>query len=572
MVRRKQATTMNAADALVDTLARAGVEKVFGVIGTSTLDIADAINREQGLEFVSAREEEAAAHMADGYARATGRVGVVLAHVGPGALRLMYGVGTAWKDSVPMVVLTGNEVLAATDTEMREGYHVIPVEELYRPITKGTLQLSRPEDARRMVGRAFWLARSGRPGPVLIDLPKSTLKLPFDGPDIPTTSIGDRVPASPVVVSAENLARVADLIKTSSNPVLLAGAGVHWSNAHDALRSVAEQLNLPILTTDGGRGAIPEDHALSLGVIGRQAGDAVARALLEESDVVIALGTPLSDVSTYEWTAWPNDTTLVQVDISPDVGHRGYSPHHLVVADIEKFLVGLGQTFEKLRYRCAHDWQSRRIALDEERRGYLREGDDRAASDLVNPWVIIDELTDSLPRDSFISVDSGMHGFFGKKLRVLEPRTYVRSAGFGAMGYSFPGVLGALESDPDRHGVAIVGDGCLAMELGEFETAARRGSSITVIVFNDSRFASQQSHQLRRLDGRIIGTDFHVTDFVKIAEAQGVPGWTVTDDDAARKAIREAMVSKGPTVIDARVDPEVRPSTWIEGSGDQRLR
>lgn len=561
-----------AADAIIAGLADAGVERIFGVVGTSTLDLADAIARESRLTFVSAREEEAAAHMADGYARASGRVGVVLAHVGPGALRQMYGVGTAYKDSVPMLVLTGNEVLRANDLELREAYHVIDVLALYRPITKATLQLRDPADARHLVARGLWTAASGRPGPVLLDLPKSSLKQEFDGPAASLGAGDDQVPRVRVAAEHHDVAVVAESVATAERPVILAGGGMHWSGAHDALVMLAEAHNLPVLTTDGGRGAIAEDHPSALGVVARQAGDNLARATLADSDAIVAIGTPLSDVSTFEWAAWSDDAWLARVDISPEVGHKGLSESHRVVADARGFLTALHAELGVRGFRHGRDLAPLREALDRERQAY-RDLAGRHAGDHggVSPWVLIDELHDRLPRDAFISIDSGMHSFYGKKLRVLTPRTYVRSAGFGAMGFSFPSLLGALEAAPTRRAVAIVGDGCLAMCLGEFETAARCGTGLTVVVCNDQRFASQQSHQYRRFDGRVIGTDFAPTDFVKIAEAQGVPGWTVADDDSARKAIRESLALQGPSVIDARLDRDVQPASWIEGSGDARI-
>lgn len=561
-----------AADVIAEALGDAGVDKVFGLIGTSTLDLVDAITRDPRLEFVSARAEEAAAHMADGYARATGRVGVVLCHVGPGALRQLYGVGTAWKDSVPLLALTGNEVLHATDHELREGYHVIDVLALYRPITKATLQLGRPEDARALVGRALWTAGSGRPGPVLLDLPKCTLKQAFDPATATATgALSDAVPRARSAPRVADVTAAATALLEARRPVVLAGGGVRWAGAHEALLALAHGHNLPVVTTDGGRGAVPEDDPLFLGVVARQAGDHVARSLLAEADVVLALGTPFSDVSTFEWSAWPDSATVVQVDVAAEVAHKGSPADHVVVSDAHEFLVALAAHLERRGHRHETSWADRRGALHRERAAHLVSADETARTEGVNPWVLIEELTAAMPRDAFVSVDSGMHSFYGKRLPVFDAHAYVRSAGFGAMGYSFPALLGAVEGQPGRRGVAVVGDGCMAMCLGEFETAARRRSPVTVVVCNDSRFASQQSHQHRRFDGRVSGTDFLSTDFVAIAEAQGVPGWLVATDAAARTAVRSALALDGPSVIDARLDPSVQPSAWIEGSGDRRI-
>lgn len=433
----------NAAEAVITALADAGVQKVFGIVGTSTLDLADAIARDARLEFVSARGEEAAAHMADGYARATGRVGVVLCHVGPGVLRQMYGVGTAWKDSVPLLAMTGNEVLNATDHELREGYHAIDVLELYRPITKATLQLRRPEDARHVVGRGLWTAASGRPGPVLLDLPKSLVKQPFDAATANANGpLDDRVPRVRLAPTTLDVDVAVDALGRAERPVVLVGGGLRWSHAHDQLLALARNRNLAVLTTDGGRGAVPEDDPLALGVVARQAGDVVARSLLAEADVVLAIGTPFSDVSTFEWSAWPDDATVVQVDIAPEATHKGAPADHVVVADAREFLTALDRALEQRGHRFGGSWSEDRAMLDRERAAHRQMHGAGERRDGVNPWVLVDELATSMPRDAFLSVDSGMHSFYGKKLLVFDPQSYVRSAGFGAMGYSFPALRG----------------------------------------------------------------------------------------------------------------------------------
>lgn len=562
----------NAATVVMSTLAEAGVQKVFGVIGTSTMDIADAMLQDGRIEFVSARTEEAAAHMADGYARASGRIGVVLCHVGPGAVRQLYGIGSAFKDSVPLLVLTGNEVFRATDSAMRESYHVVDVLDLYRPLTKAVLQLRDGNDAASVIARGLWLAGSGRPGPVLVDLPKSALKQPFTGRPARLGLTSDRVPLARVQPDPSAVAQVADMVVAAKSPLLFVGGGLHWSGGAEALRGLAERRNLRVLLTDGGRGSIPDDHDHNLGVIGRQAGDAVSLRLMAAADAIIGVGTPFSDISTLEWSAWSEDARLAQVDISPDVSHRSASVDVQVLSDAREFLVALDAELERRGYRWSGDLAEDRAKLVEERAGYLALSEEVGADGLVSPWVLIDELDRSLPRDAYVSIDVGMHSFYGKKLRVHEPRTYIRSAGFGAMGYAFPGLLGALEGgEPGRRAAAIIGDGCLSMTLGEFETAARRGTNLTLVVFNDGRFASQQSHQRRRLDGRIIGTDFHPVDYAAVAEAQGVKGFVARTDAEARDAIRAALTMDGPSVVDARLDRTIQPATWIEGSGDARL-
>ncbi|GAA3750237.1 thiamine pyrophosphate-binding protein [Salinactinospora qingdaonensis] len=561
-----------AAQTIVETLAAAGVEKVFGVIGTSTMDIADAIGNEPRLEFVSARQEEAAAHMADGYARATGRLGVCLAHVGPGALRQMYGIGGAWKDGVPILALTGNEVRRGTEDTLREGYHVLDVLELHRPITKAAIQLRDPADAASTVNRALWLATSGRPGPVLLDLPKDVIKQELPARPRRVTAASDRVPAVRTPAADDDVAAVADLLAAATKPALFVGAGALWSGATPALAELAEHHNLPVVTTDGGRGALGEDHPLHLGVVARQAGDHSAKRLLASSDLVIVVGAALSDVSTFEWSAWPDTARTVRVDIDPAAGQRGVPADRTVVADAHGFLTALGRRLTERGYRCGQDWSRPRADWEVGRRAYLDRADQPHPGTGVSPWRLVRALERLLPREAVISIDSGLHSFFGKKLRVLEPRTYIRSAGLGAMGYSFPALLGVAEADTGSVGVAFVGDGCLAMCLSELETAARRGSHVIVVVCNDATYSSQYNHQRRRFEGRAVGTEFTFTNFAAVARAHGVRSHTVSFDDEVDDALADALREKAPCLLDCRVDREVVPDTWIEGSGDTRVK
>ena len=453
---------------------------------------------------------------------------------------------------------------------MREAYHVVDTLEAYRPVTKATLQLRDADDARAAIARAIWLATSGRPGPVLLDLPKNSIKADIEDSAHSPLELTDRMPASRPAPDAALVATVGQAICDGARPVLMLGGGAHWSGAAAAATALAENRNLPVVTTDGGRGAIAEDHPQCIGVIARQAGDPSARTLLAEADVVVAIGTPFSDVSTFEWTAWSETAQVFQVDITPEVGLKGVPNSRVVVADASTFVTALDQWLTSRDFRHGTSWESKRAEFEQGRADHLGLSTQEASGEGVNPWRLISELDALLPRDAFFSVDSGLHSYFGKKLRVLEPRTYLRSAGFGAMGYSLPAVLGALESAPERRGVAILGDGCLAMCMSEFETAARRQANITVVVFNDSVFASQLHHQHRRLDGRVIGTQFLPTDFVAIAAAQGCPGQILTETSAVHDALIDALGSDGPSVIDARINSDIAPPTWIEGSADAR--
>lgn len=561
----------NNAAAITKVLEQAGVTHVFGVAGTSILQLIESIGTSPKITFIGARDEVNAVHMADGYARASGTLGVCVVHVGPGALRSAYGLGTAHKDGTPLLLITGNEV---SDSLNPIAYHVIDIQRILGAITKGSFLVRPGDNAATTVTRAIISALSGRPGPVHLDLPKDLSEAPIVADAgaqtrLPWNSRGAATPWSIVRPSREDIEGVLEILRTASLPVFLAGGGVHWSGAAVPLRKIAEDLRIPIVCTDGGRGSIPEDHPLFAGVVGRQAGDRCASDIVGQADVVIAMGVSFSDVSTHEWSVLSPQTRLVRVDIDPERATTGYVPNLPITSDVGAFIKELNDLSMGTGFDWKWDIELLREALDEERDSYLSEI--AGGKEGVDPWRVVSFLSEALPRESLISVDSGLHSFFGKKLRVLRERSYLRSAGFGAMGYSLPALVGAtlFQRVP---AVGIMGDGCFVLCMSDLETVARLDVPVLAVVLNDARFGSQFYHQEHKFNSAGIGTQFSPLALSEIARVAGVAGYEILRSEDIADVLGGALASNKPAVVDVKLAPEARPPRWIEGSGDSRTR
>ncbi len=556
------------ADAIVNLFVQAKIPYIFGIAGTSILDLMDATVRVEGIEFLEARSEDNVAHMADGYARASGNIAVCTAHVGPGAVKLLYGIAAAYKDGSPMIAITGNEV---TKNLGRDTYHEVDIMSIYSPVTKETLQITKPEEAISKIVRAMVIATSGKPGPVHLDIPKDIAKAEID---ITEENIkkelsflqgrGISTPLNRPVPDNNSIKSSIKMLKEAKYPLFFTGAGVIRSRAAKELMAFVNKYNLPFVTTDGGRGVCSEKDELFMGVVARQAGDKTARAILKQADLIVGIGLTFSDVSTFEWSAISEETKIIHVDINPGEMCRQYSVELPVIADAREYLKQLDGSFSGEFNTC---WNLKEIKerLTGERESYYSEAARECMG--VNPWLAIKLLNEHLSPETFISVDSGLHSFFGKKTYVQGYNTYIRSAGFGAMGFAIPGLLGALLAVPTHHAVSIMGDGCFAMVTHELETTKRLNLPITCMIFNNHSFGSQHYHQNKSYDGRIVGTEFNNPDFAEMAKLYGIRSWRIETNEELEEILPEALSVSEPTFLDIQIDPDILPSDWNPGSG-----
>jgi acetolactate synthase-1/2/3 large subunit len=542
--REPAATTVRGSDLLVGMLADAGVELVFGIPGGAISPVHDALI-DSRIRVITTRHESGAMFAAAGYARATGKLGVVAVTSGPGVLNAMTGLASAWCDGVPMLLLVG-EVPRPVHGKgvLQDGSaHGLQIVEMARHITKLSAEVPRGSALPHLVRRAIVTALSGRRGPVMLTLPLDVTTGQITPPRAGgTITMGG-------MVAAETLDEVAALLRDAQRPLLLAGCGVRGNGAPAFLRTVAERSACPVATTPKGKGVFPEAHPLSLGVLGLGGHRSSRRYLENGVDVVIAIGTSLGDMATDGYSPHLQARrALVHIDIDARQIGKSYSPTHSIVASATEFLGGLAA-------RLGDDTTLRLRALPGgiERHALASSGrtDRIAAQDAVH------EIQNVLPPDTIYTVDSGEHFLFAAHyLQTDLPDAFMVMTGLGSMGQSIGAAIGAQLAHPDRVVAAICGDGCFAMNAFEVATAVAERLPIRVFVFNDERLGMvENGHQT--VYGRHPAYPTTPLDVCTVARGLGA---TVLRVDAIGQlyAARDLLATaRGPVVVDVRVDPDV---------------
>ncbi|MGC7101370.1 thiamine pyrophosphate-dependent enzyme [Amycolatopsis lurida] len=537
---------------LVASLKAHGVRYVFGVPSESFTTLMDALYADGEITFVPARHEGGAAFMAEAHASASGGIGVVLGGRAVGAANLSIGIHTARENSTPMLVLVGQ---LHSQHRGREGFQETDLPAFLGPVAKHAVEESDPRRVPPALGRALTLARSGRPGPVVLSLPEDVL-------DHETTA----PPARPRVTtrpapSPEDTAALRQLLEGAARPVVIAGAGVKLGGAEDDLVSFAEAWEVPVLAAWRRHDAFPNEHPRYAGHL--QMGthpDLVAT--IREADLVIALGTRLGEITTQGYTAPATTQRIVQVDIEPNQLGKAYPVTLAVHADTRATLLALGKPAEPRQAGWA----------DERHRTYRRvtRVDTAASGERVDNRQIIRALREGLPPDAVVTNDAGnfagwLHTFF----RFPLPRTYVGAAS-GAMGYALPAAIGAKLADPARTVVSVSGDGGFLMTAQELETAVRLRLPLVSLVFNNNMYGSIRMHQEHRYPDRVIGSALGNPDFVELARAFGAFGTRVRADTEFPAALAAALAADRPAVVEIVTDPE-QISVW-HTIGDLRER
>ncbi len=520
--------TMTGAELLVRCLEREGVEYIFGIPGEETLDLNNAL-LDSTIQFITVRHEQGAAFMADVYGRLTGRAGVCLATLGPGATNLATGLADANLDRAPVVAITGQ---VSRDRMHKESHQFVDILQAFAPLTKWNSRVETGVIIPEVVRKAFKLAQEEKPGACLIELPEDVAEEPADGEPLGADRVRRPSPDKP------SLARAADLINAASQPLILAGNGVIRGHASEALRHLVERAGIPVVNTFMAKGVLPADHPLALTTVGLAQGD-YERAGFGEADLVVTVGYDPVEYGPRSWN--PNrQAQIVHIDVTSAEVDAHYQPAVQVVADI-------GEALDLLAgLMAAADRQPPR-----------RPGrDDRRQADafpLVPERVLADLEAALAPEDLVIS-DVGAHKlwlarFFGARL----PNTVIISNGFAAMGIGLPGALAAKMVFPDRRVVAVSGDGGFLMNIQELETARRLGLPIVVLIFRDNGYGSIRWKQEQRFR-RTAGVEFGNPDFVRLAEAFGCRGYRVGSADRLHPILQQVLTQPVPTVIDCPVD------------------
>jgi acetolactate synthase I/II/III large subunit len=528
----------NVAQLVAKCLEDEGVEYVFGVPGEENLDLVDALVGST-VRLVPTRHEQGAAFMADVYGRLTGRAGVCLSTLGPGATNLITGVADANMDHAPLVAITGQ---ASLDRMHKESHQYLDLVTLFHPVTKWNAQIRTPVMTTEAVRKAFKVAQTEKPGATHVDLPEDVARMPVDPHD--HTPLFVQQPVPPEATPAQ-LARASRVLDDARRPLVLAGHGVARGNAADALRRFVERLKVPVVTTFMGKGAIPASHPLHVGAIGIPGKDFIAQALAEEADLVIAVGYDLVEISPSRWNP-KRDRRILHVNASPAEVDADYIVAVGLVGDLTHALDSLGAAVGP---RKAHGFD----ALLGRARAELREEAEDPAFPM-KPARVVAELRKALGPEDLVIADVGVHKLWlGRRYPCERPNTCIISNGFAAMGIAVPGAIAAKLAFPDRSVVAATGDGGFLMNAQELETAVRIGAPFVSLVFDDNTFGLIKYKQERQF-GRSAAVDFGNPDFVRFAESFGAKGYRVRAADELLPLLREAVASGTVAVVDCPVD------------------
>ena len=546
-------TKMSGAKALIKSLEQQNTEVIFGILGGALLPIYDYFGK-SNIRHILCRHEQGAAHAADGYARASGKAGVCMATSGPGATNLVTGITNAYMDSSPVIALTGQVPSTGVNTSYmigRDAFQEADIIGITTPITKHNFQLQEAAEIPKTVKTAFYIATTGRPGPVLIDIPKNVqtevTEIEFsDGIQIR----GYKPQTNPHPLQ---IRKAAELLAEAEKPIILAGGGVITSGASTELLQTVELLMAPVATTFMGKGAFPETHPLSLGSIGMH-GNPVANKLLCEADVLLAVGTRFSDRSTGNLGSFCAPAKKIHIDIDAAEIGKNVDVDIPIVGDAKKALKELHERLAKqLKKKKSSAWTKRVKEAKEQ----LNPPSKGASKDL-KPKALLQALRKLLPENAIATTEVGQNQMWAALyFNALKPRTFISSGGLGTMGFGFPAAIGAKVACPDRPVVDIAGDGSFRMTEQELATSVTEDIPVIVIVLNNSVLGMVAQWQRMFFNKRYAAVELgSIPDFVKLAEAYGAQGFRVGSVAEFTKAVKKALKSDVTTVIDVPISSE----------------
>jgi len=544
---------MPGAKALVESLKQQDVKVIFGIIGGAILPVYDMLY-DSDIRHILARHEQCAAHAADGYARASGKPGICMATSGPGATNLVTGIANAYMDSSPVIALTGQvNTHSNTSSYMigKDAFQEADIIGITTPITKFNCQVRSATEIPRTIKTAFHIATTGRPGPVLIDIPKN---IQTEVADMKFSEemrlLGYRPVTDPHPLQIK---KASELLKNAEKPVILAGGGVATSNAFQELFELAELLMTPVATTLMGKGCFPENHALSLGHIGMH-GNPVANKIILEADVLLAVGTRFADRSTGRLDTFCKDARIIHIDIDPAEIGKNVRADVPIVADAKKALKAIRLL---LNEKAGENKGLDRVkSINELREQYVNDA--YANNGNLKPKILLKTLREILPTDAIVTTEVGQNQMWAAlHFKVIKPRTFITSGGLGTMGFGFPAALGAKVACPNKVVVDIAGDGSFIMTEQELACSVEEDIPVIVIVLNNSVLGMVAQWQRLFYNRRYIAVKLgQVPDFTKLAEAYGAQGVRVGSIDEFSKAVKDAMSSDVTTVIDVPISPE----------------
>jgi len=540
---------MRAVDALMECLKAEGVEVVFGLPGGANLPTYDAVY-DAGIRHILVRHEAGGGHAAEGYAKATGKVGVAFATSGPGATNLVTPITDAMMDSVPVVFITGQ---VRTELIGTDGFQEADILGITLPIVKHSFMIQHPLEIPRAIHEAFHLARTGRPGPVLVDIPQDLSRA-----DIPYEPVGDvHLPGyQPTTDGNQKQIRLAaKALAHARRPVIYAGGGVVNANAADELRELCLSDRLPVTCTLMGLGAFPAPHEQWLGMLGMH-GTRAANYAMDEADLIVAVGARFDDRVTGKLSEFAPRAKFVHIDVDPAEISKNIPAHIPIVGDAKNVLARLVNEYRALdpeRGRL-EDWWTR---IEGWRAQHPLRYDDTSDGE-IRPQRLIQAVYEATGGEAIVTSDVGQHQMWtAQYYHFPEPRRWINSGGLGTMGFGLPAAMGAAVGCPDRTVVCIAGDGSVQMNAQELATCAQNGIPIKVVIMNNGYLGMVRQWQELFWDKRYSHVDMgQWPDFVKLAEAYGAHGVRLTDKATLVDDLKTAIAVEGPVVVDVRVTAE----------------
>ena len=534
---------LTGAQALLECLKREGVDVIFGFPGGYVIPIFDSLYDFKDIRLILVRHEQGAAHEADGYARATGKVGVCLATSGPGATNLVTGIATAYMDSIPMVAITGQ---TRTTSLGKDSFQEADITGITMPITKHNFLVKSTQDLPRIVAEAFHIARTGRPGPVLIDLPADVVLNQLDYKPVTKVDILSYKPNT--VGHPLQIKKAAKLIAAAERPVIYSGGGVISADASPELLELSERTHILVTTTLLGKGAIPETHSHSLGMLGMH-GTAYANYAVAHCDLLIAVGARFDDRVTGKLDAFAQKAQVIHIDIDPAEIGKTVHVDVPIVGDCKLVLQDL---LKRVEPRKETDWNKQVMKWKKEYPLHYRE-------DGLLPQYVIEQIWEVTDGEAIVATGVGQHQMWAAQFyRVKHPRQFLSSGGLGTMGYGFPAGIGAKVGRPNDIVFVIDGDGSFQMNVQELTVAVENKIAVKVAIMNNQYLGMVRQWQELFWNHRYSGVDISAQpDFVKLAEAYGAVGMRIDKKEQVTDALRKALeINDKPVIMDFRIERE----------------
>ena len=564
--KRKVLMKKSGAEIFVESLKQEGVDVLFGIPGGVVLKLFDVLHQQKDVEVILTRHEQGAAHMAEGYAKATGKAGVCLVTSGPGMTNIVTGLADAFMDSVPLVAFTGQ---VSTSLIGNDAFQEADNVGISRPCTKHNVLVKDVNDLARTIKEAFYIATTGRPGPVLVDIPKdiTTDKTEFKYPD----KVNLRGYNPTYEGNKYQIKQAAEEIMKAKKPVIYVGGGALFSDAADEIREMAELTQIPVTMTLMGLGSFPGTHPLSMGMLGMH-GSYWSNMAMHHADLLIAVGARFDDRVTGKLADFSPVARVVHIDIDPTSIKKNVHAHIPIVGDVRTVVKQLNILLRSLDGNANERKQQLKPWLHQieewkKAHPFKYDQDDKA----IKPQYVIEKLFEMTHNDGIVCTDVGQHQMWAAQyFKGKKPRTFITSGGLGTMGFGFPAAIGAQRAYPDKLVMCITSEGSFQMNLQELATAVIYKLPVKIVMLNNGFHGMVRQWQDLFYEGRYASSVLgKIPDFLKLGEAYGIPGWRAEKPADVESVIREGIKTKGPAIMDFQVYPFENCYPMIPAGGAQ---